>query len=485
MVPVGTGSTASSLDNSFERVDIAALLRGAGDALTGQLTDDDLRSGVRLVARELGRARPVEAWARYVAAVVSDPLWTTVGRMLWVVGLIPDLGGDALVERLARNSRCAKAVSRPLRAVSSVADRLTVAGLQDGDAREQITRYLSRPNVDLSDPAAWASVLTEEPHAGRLTFEHWPLVERRTVEVARVRVDPFLKEDGNLRTGTRLRQDATGDLPYAETGEGKPASVTVSWKTDPAKTEAIHRWLLEALPPEDLRSSDVEPFAKQTVQGSKRRATVRIELSEEDLGEGSLLAIRLSALDAAGQPVLLSDGTEAVDESQQFAIRWEAEIVSGSGRRASTPSLAQARLDAALDGQDDVAGDAPGWDEASSVFSLRLGGRRTVLLGVSPALTVLQRKLFGETGRVAAWQARGRLGEVLAPDDLESVIGSLPPTLADRRKRLFARLGERHPRDVVETLEWTTSSARRSVRTARATGGRSTRRPTTRAAARC
>lgn len=249
MVPVGTGSTASSLDNSFERVDIAALLREAGDALAGELTDDDLRSGVRLVARELGRARPVEAWARYVAAVVADPRWATVGRMLWVVGLVPDLGGDALVERLARNSRCVKAVSRPLRAVSSVADRLTVAGLQDGDVRERITRYLSRTDVDLSDPVAWASVLTEEPHAGRLTFEQWPLAEQRTVEVTRVRVDPFLKEDGNLRTGTRLRQDATSDLPYAETGDGKPASVTVSWKTDPAKTDAIHRWLLEALPP--------------------------------------------------------------------------------------------------------------------------------------------------------------------------------------------------------------------------------------------
>lgn len=454
MVPVGMGSTASSLDNSFERVDIATLLREAGDALTSELTDEDLQSGVRRVARELGRTRPVEAWARYVAAVVSDPRWTTVGRMLWVVGLIPDLGGDALVERLARNSSCVKVISRPLRAVSSVADRLSVAGLQDGDTRERIMRYLSHPDVDLSDPAAWASVLLEEPHAGRLTFEHWPLVEQRTVEVTTVRVDPFLKEDGNLRTGTRLRQDATGDLPYAETGDGKPASVTVSWKTDPAKTDAIHRWLLEALPPEDLRGPDTEPVAKQTVQGSYRRTTVRIELAEEDLGEVSLLAIRLSALDATGQPVKLSDGTEAVDESQQFAIRWEEVIVSGSGRRASTSSLAQARLDAALDGQNEVTGDAPSWDEATSAFSLRLGGRRTVLLGLSPALTVLQRKLFDEAGGVTAWKARGRLGDVLTPDDIEPVVGSLPPALADRRKRLLSRLRERHPRDVVETLEW-------------------------------
>ena len=453
MVPVGSGSAASSLDNSFERIDVASLLRDAGEGLTAEL-DDDMQAGVRKVARELGRARPVEAWARYVAAVVADPSWATAGSMLWMVGLVPDLGGEELIDRLARNSRCVKAISRPQRAVSSVADRLSNAGLQEGEARDRITRYLSHPDVDLSDPASWASALTDTPHADSLTFEHWPLTEQRTVEVTHVRIDPFLKENGTLRPGTRLRQDAAGDLPYAETREENPASVTLTWKTEPAKTDAIDRWLLEALPPEDLRDSDTEPFAKQTVKGDKRRGTLRIELSEEDLVEGALLAVRLSALDATGQPVLLTDGTAAVQESQQFAVRWEADILTGTGRRASTPSLAQANLDAALDGQDDLEGDAPSWDETASAFSIRLGGRRTVLLAVSPVLTKLQRRLFAERGRTTAWAGEVRLGEVLELDRIDGVAGSLPQSLADRRRRLLDRLGERHPRDVVETLEW-------------------------------
>lgn len=454
MVPVGSGSTASSLDNSFERIDIAALLRDVGDTLTAELDEGDLQDGVRRVARELGRARPVEAWARYVAEVVADPSWSTAGAMLWMVGLVPDLGGEELIDRLARNARCVKAISRPLRAVSSVADRLSNAGLQEGDARDRISRYLSRPDVDLSDPVAWASALTDTPHSGSLTFEHWPLVEQRTVEVTEVRIDPFLKEDGTLRAGTRLRQGAPGDLPYAETGDGNPALVTLTWKTEPAKTDAIDRWLLETLPPEDLRDPDTEPFAKQTVKGDKRRGTLRIELAEEDLVEGALLAVRLSALDATGQPVLLTDGTAAVYESQQFAVRWEAEVLAGARRRASSPSLAQANLDAALGGQDDLRGDAPSWDETSSAFSLRLGGRRTVLLAVSPALTTLQRKVYGERGPITAWAGEGRLGEVLDPDRIDAIAGALPQSLAERRRRLLDRLGDRHPRDVVETVEW-------------------------------
>ena len=453
VVPVDSGSAASSLDNSFERIDVAHLLRHAGDVLTSEL-DDEMKAGVRKVARELGRARPVEAWARYVAAVAIDPSWATAGSMLWMVGLVPDLGGEELVDRLARNSRCVKAISRPLRAVSSVADRLSNAGLQEGEIRDRITRYLSQPEVDLSDPTSWASALTDTPHPDSLTFERWPLTEQRTVEVTQVRVDPFLKENGTLRPGTRLRQDAAGDLPYAETGEENPASVTLTWKTEPAKTDAIHRWLLEALPPEDLRDPDTEPFARQTVKGDKRRGTVRIELAEEDLVQGALLAVRLSALDATGQPVLLNDGTAAVQESQQFAVRWEADILAGTGRRASSPSLPQANLDAALDGQDDLRSDAPSWDETASAFSLRLGGRRTVLLAVSPVLTKLQRTLFAERGRTTAWAGQARLGEVLDSDRIEGVTGLLPQSLAERRKRLLDRLGERHPRDVVETLEW-------------------------------
>ncbi|WP_219417038.1 hypothetical protein [Pseudonocardia nigra] len=454
MVPVGSGSAASSLDNSFARVDVSTLLTEAGEELLGQLSGTEVVDGVRRVARELGRSRPVEAWARYLAAVVSSPTWETAGRALWTVGLIPDLGGADLVGRLPHNVACVRAISRPSRAVASVGDRLTAAELQEGKVRDRITRYLSRPDVDLSDAAAWAAPLAAplpEP-LGELSFEHWPLVEPRTVDLGSVRLDPFLKDDGTLRPGTRLHQEGAGELPYVETGEGSPGTVALTWRTDPAKTDAVDRWLLEALPPEDLREPDTEPLAKQTVKGDKRRGTVRLDLAEEDLTDGALLVVRLTALGTDGQPVLLLGGDQAVDESQQFAVRWESDPIDPSHRRASSRSLAQARLEAGLEGQDDHREDAPHW--AGGAFSLRLGGRRTVQLALSPAVTDLQRRSLAERGRVMAWEADGRLGEVLDSEDFTPVNGILPPTFAERRRHLFDRLAARRPRDVVETLAW-------------------------------
>ena len=56
MVPVGSGSAASSLDNSFARIDVTRLLAAAADTLSATIADAELQAGVRQVARELGEA---------------------------------------------------------------------------------------------------------------------------------------------------------------------------------------------------------------------------------------------------------------------------------------------------------------------------------------------------------------------------------------------------------------------------------------------
>lgn len=447
MVPVGSGSAASSLDNSFARIDVTRLLANAAAALVESIADIEIRAAIGQVARELGRNRPVEAWARYVAAVAEDPSWEKTGSALWTVGLVPDLGGPELVGRLARNAACVRAIARPARAVASVADRLTTAEVEEGETRSRIARFLTRPDVDLSDAPAWAAVLPRD-----LTFEAWPLAGRIKIDITSVRLETFLKDDGTLRTGTRLSQESPGDLPYVETGPDTPGTVTVVWRTDPPKTDAVDRWLLEALPPADLRDPDSAPVARQTVKGDKRRATVRIELAEEDVADSALLIVRLTAIDADGQPVLLRSGGDAADETEQFAVRWEENPLPGTTRRASAPSLAQARLDAALEGQDDLREESPTWDVGA--FSVRLGSRRTTLLALSPALVSLQDQLLQARGRTVAWEADGQLGEVLDTEAFGPVTGVLPPAFTDRRRRLFEKLDLRRPRHAIETLQW-------------------------------
>lgn len=448
MVPVGSGSAASSLDNSFARIDVTRLLATAADTLLESIEDPEVQDGVRQVARELGRNRPVEAWARFVATVSAKPTWETVGAALWMVGLIPDRGGPELVGRLARNGACVRAIARPGRAVAPVADRLTAAALVEGPARARIARFLTRPEVDLSDAPSWAAMLLPE----ELTFDVWPLVERAPTELNSVRLETFLKDDGTLRAGTRLSQDGPGELPYVETGPDTPGSVVVRWRTDPPTTAGVDRWLLEVVPPADLRDPDTAPVARQSVKGDKNRATIRIDVTEEDVADNGLVVVRLTAIDRDGQPVLLRDGGEAVDESQQFALRWEEAPVTGAARRASAESLPLARLDAALDGQDDLTEGSPTWN--GGAFSVRLGGRRTVQLALSPALVTLQDQLLQSRGRAVAWEADGRLGEVLDAEAFEPVSGPLPPTFTERRRKLFEKLDARRPRHVAETLVW-------------------------------
>lgn len=456
MVPVGTGAAASSLDNSFERQDVVDLLRAASDSLADELPDEDgVRAAVLRVASVLGKKRPVEAWARYIATVSAEPTWRTIGAALPLVGLIPDNGGPELVDRLARNSECVRAISRPARAVSSVSDRLSKARLQDGPVRTRLTVFLSGARRDLSNPAEWTAELAAEAGLG---FEQWPLTEPETVAVDQVRVDPFLRDNGVVVKSSRLKQEQPGDLPYTEAGEDAPGSVRVTWTTTPKKTEAIYRWLIEVLPPKDMRDSeeDAEPKAKITVAGSWRTATVTIDLDEADLEQGSLFVVRVTGLDTAGQPVLLQTGDHefASDESQQFTVRWEADLITGDTRRASAWALALGRLDAVLRGQDDLAEDAYSLDDKHSAVSLRLGGRRTVLLGVSPVLVHLQRQLFEQASPATAFTANGRMGTVLDPAELETIEHALPAALAKQRKEVHALLGERHPRDLVESLEW-------------------------------
>ncbi|GGT38482.1 helicase HerA domain-containing protein [Nonomuraea spiralis] len=455
MVPVGAGVAASSLDNSFERQDVVELLRTASATMVDELPDNDIRVGVDKVASVLGRNRPAEAWACYVAAVTAEPIWHTVGASLPMVGLIPDLGGPDLVDRLARNSECVKAISRPARAVSSVSDRLNNARLKDGPVRVDLATFLSGSYRDLSNPAEWTAELAAVPG---LDFSQWPLTEPETVAVDQVRVDPFLRENGAVVKSSRLKQDNPGDLPYTEAGEESPAVVRVTWKTVPAKSDAIYRWLVEVLPPEDLRDGDdTGPKAKVTVAGSRRTATVEIKLNESDLEQGSLFVVRVTGLDTAGQPVLLQgrEGELAQDESQQFTVRWEADLITGETRRASAWALALGRLDAVLAGQNDLTEDAYSLDDTHTAVSLRLGGRRTVLLGVSPVLVNLQHQLFKDGSTATAFRANGRMGVVLQAEDTEPVEDPLPTALSKQRKEIHALLGAHQARWLVESLDWT------------------------------
>ena len=159
VVPVGSGSAASSLDNSFARIDVAELLARAGEDLVAAL--EDPRPRLRRAAGRAGAGPLAGRWRPgLVTSRPSSPIrpgTPSAGRCGWSVSCRTSAGRE-LVERLARNARCVRAISRPSRAVASVADRLTAAELQEGEAATDRPLPL-RPRVDLSDATGVGSRL--------------------------------------------------------------------------------------------------------------------------------------------------------------------------------------------------------------------------------------------------------------------------------------------------------------------------------------
>lgn len=124
LVPAGAGHAASSLDNSFEPLPLITLLTTVTGALEKDLSATAVAALVNEVKRVLGRTRQVERWARFLGAVAADPSVRTVGRQLWQVGLVPDLGDSGVETRLPRNAKAVGAIARPARPTARIVDRL-------------------------------------------------------------------------------------------------------------------------------------------------------------------------------------------------------------------------------------------------------------------------------------------------------------------------------------------------------------------------
>ncbi|KQT01271.1 helicase HerA domain-containing protein [Cellulomonas sp. Leaf395] len=457
LVPSGAGHAASSLDNSFEPIPGLHLLSEATDRIENEIEPVLVRNAVAAVRRRLGAGRSADGWARYVATVAATPTLETAGADLWQVGLIPDLHGATFVDRLAENAACVSALARPARPTATISDRLGTRKIQVGGTHRDLVRFFDVEAALLADVPAWAKKISEPPYAGQVSFEQWPLIESQEAELEDVNVDPFVRPDGVLIKATKLRQDRPGDLPFALVMEDDPGDVVVTWKTRPSASESVDRWLVEVVAPDDLRSPDDTAIATARVSGTRRRATVHLDIAEDDVEASALFVVRVTPLDSDGNPLLLRGGEDAAAESQQFEVRFSDATVQEKGRRRMAPSLPLARLQAALDGFNDLTEDVPSWDASSQTYSVRLGAKRNVQVRISRVLLATQRIAQNEPSRAFAFSLTGRRGQPAALEDIARVdITAAVPVAAllERRRKLLEALSQRAPRDAVESLEW-------------------------------
>src|SRR5208337_493926 len=102
----------------------------------------------------------------------------------------------------------------------------------------------------------------------------------------------------------------------------EPGRVSVKWTTDPATPSGVDSWRIEMLPPSDIRLADSVPIARTTVKADKRKATLQVAVSEDDLAEnGTLYVLRILPLDADGNEIALDDDAAAEAESDQFQVK--------------------------------------------------------------------------------------------------------------------------------------------------------------------
>jgi hypothetical protein len=451
LVPTGMAHSASSLDNSFEKLSLVVLLETAGVGLERRLAGGPFAGPVRELKRMLGRNRLTESWAVFLAKLVETDSEAVFGRLLWIVGLIPDHDDlEAVRARLDRNLAAVSAIARPSRPTSSVDDRLTAAGVRRDPVRDNLVDFLMSQQP-LPQAHAWLRGLEEE-HAGVLTFERWPLMDSTVTGLHDIKMKGFRRENGSLDPACKLRESADGTL-ICEVPADKPGQVVAQWITDPSGTSDVASWRLEILPPEDLRSEDTEALSTAKVTGSRRRATIRVDVAEDDLDGGSLFVVRLRALDEDGSEIRLSNGGPAVVESEPFQIVLVDQAATKQTRRASAPSVAEAVLRAAVRGAKSTSLDLPTWDLDGQVFGIRIDQRSVAQVRVSTMLVGLQRRLMREQS-VHAFHAESRFGEVLTLEQVNPVDLELTGAFATHRRRVFDAIASRAPRDVVEVVAW-------------------------------
>ncbi len=366
-----------------------------------------------------------------------------------MVGLVPDHGPDP-GSRVERNRLAVNAISRPARPAAAMDERFTVAGLQEGPWRAPLRQFCEQRGAQLANPRLWTRTIAESLPG--LAFDRWALAEDVADDLVELEVVSFTRTGGALEKWSKLKQGADGQL-VLEVPEDRPGLVTVKWKTGPPKVAGVARWELLVVPPDDLRTEDTIPLASTVLPGSRRQGTIKVELEEDSLTEGTRFVVSVKALGEHGESINLTAGEPAEADSQEFQVVGGPESES-KPRRTAAASIPEAVLRAAHDGLDDLSEDLPSWDLEGQVFSLRLGNRRAVQVRICAPLISCQRVATAHPERALHFWARTSHGTPLDPLSIQEVELTLPPALGKARSEFLAALAATTHRDTMEATAW-------------------------------
>ena len=451
LVSSGRADAASSLDNSFERVPMSSLLGATADALEAELESSEVAEVITAIRQLRRKSYSSEAWVNFLAALLEDSTFENAGRQLWQVGLLPDAGTSSIAERIADNARVVQAISAPSRPSSTISERLTLAGVAESPERQQVTRLLEDGDLPLSLQGEWCRRLVDL--APQLTFDAWLLANASESELASLTIKPFRKPDGSLDTACKLSIDSDGQLS-CEVSDDSPGVIAISLITSPSAVSSVKSWRLELVPPADLRSAATEPLQTMQVAGSKKKASFKVDVTEDDLANGRRFVVRCLALGAFGEVLQLATGDEASAESDEFDLIWTDEPLPREPRASTANSAAEAILEGVVrDGLDEIE-EEYSFDREGAVMRIRLDRRIQKNVRISPVITEIQERQLASPGDHRRFLIE-RSGTAVDELRIQAAALELPKTLSERRSSLLRQFASSSPRSYVESLDWT------------------------------
>jgi len=451
-VPVGQGHAASSLDNSFARESFASVLERAAKNLEVALDKTEISKSVKTVKKLVKSRVSTDQWAEFLSTLVKSPTSINFGRELWQIGLVPDLGENP-IERLESNSLAVAALSRPRRPTASVLDRIVSASVREGAKRTELHLFFER-QADLTQSRNWSKRILDEDLQS-LTFEKWPLVASATSHIESLSIVPFVKDNDEVDPASKLKKGAN-DQPVLEVPVDGSASLVVQWTTQPPKIDphSLASWNVEIVLPSDLRTDESAVIGSARVPGKSRKTSVSVSLTEDDLNDGNRFVARLTATDADGARVAF-ESKDLIDvDSQEFEIIVALSQPDPQPRTATSYSIPEAILSAAVSGVENREEDQGVWDLDRRVFTLVLGGRKLIKIQISPLVIQLQREIADMGGTGIYFDSVTRAGSGIATENLHRVTFELPSALKEKRSKLCALLKGKGVRDTFETVVW-------------------------------
>lgn len=476
-VPAGLVDAAiSSLGNSFQQIDGRRLheqaLKKAEDALSAQAAES-----VRSVRGYLRGAASVSAndqlgFAFSAASLDGQGRLAELGLALWQVGLIVDARPD-FDRYLTANLNAVRALARPQRLGATYRDRIATLKVNE-DTALKLERFF--PHRPLHDVRAWSRALID----AQLTFDRWVFPEIAETDIAAVTVKPFKDAHGLVLKTAKLSQpDGPGGSLLAPCGE--KCAIGVRWETEPLKPRNVYAWRVSLEPFDEENEDDgseAEFFDRpaREVKGSARTARLKLDLEFDEPPELPY-CVRVAAIDETGNGLTGVEGKPIEGRSDEFYLTREQIVpkAEGTRRRQTSPTLAVARLEAALESREhDVALTQPAWSESRGIayFTARVNERAIVNVALSPLLRRLQNATIGDPRGGGRWLLE--LDEVRPATSDEF---SRAPLIADdeawadfwrARATFFERLHKAAPRDTIEAADWTPELINAAMRHAQA-----------------